>query len=107
MVPLSKQRDWRATRNTGMSLPVALGEMLLCRAKSPGGPRVPALSRSGCWGWVAAPQCLFCCRAALRAHLGPCRLIPSKGLQWPCLAMEEALLLTRWVLEEKATLCSG
>lgn len=32
VVPLSKQRDWRATRNAGMSLPVALGEMLLRRA---------------------------------------------------------------------------
>lgn len=31
----------------------------------------------------------FCCGAALSAEPGSCRLIPSKGLQWPCLAMED------------------
>lgn len=65
VVPFSKQRDWRATRNTSMSLPVALGEMLLCRAENPGGQRVLVLPCSGCWGWGAAPQCPFCSGAAL------------------------------------------
>lgn len=34
-------------------------------------------SQSPGWGWVAAPQCPSCCRAALWAQPASCRMIPS------------------------------
>ncbi|XP_057240698.1 uncharacterized protein LOC130584621 [Malurus melanocephalus] len=103
-VLLGEQKRQAASGSSGTSLLLAPAALLLGRAERPAAQRLPAAchAQAAGGGWQLAGGPLDC-GTALQAHLGSCRLIPSRDLPWPHPTKDAAALQERQVLVATAT----